>query len=235
MSVLSYDIKSHQTRTMQLPLDADGYIPRIKATTDPAKVAVFTMNRHQDELRIYMANPLSTVCQLAVEDKVDKYIKEETLAQTLITDNNIVLTSERDGYNHIYLYNLNGQLMRRWGLEQGSDSGGRGVTDVYGYDEATGDIYYAALNGDPTNQKVYVTHKNGKTDCLTPKDGWNSAIFSRLQVLVMTLERPEHAHRLYLLQQSGQGTHDAHRQQGAEAEVRLLRHGQQGTQRVHHR
>ena len=184
VSVMSYDIKSHQTRKIDLPLDADGYIPRIKATSDPTKVAVFTMNRHQDCLRIYMCNPLSTLCQLVVEDKVDKYIKEDVLAQTLITDKHIVMTSERDGYNHIYVYNLNGQLMRSVGdMEKpGQRLGGVAhtiVTDVYGYDEQTGDVYFAALNGDPTDQKVYVSHSNGKTDCLTPKQGWNSAIFSK--------------------------------------------------------
>ena len=183
VTLLSFDIKSHQTRTMQLPLDADGYIPRILPTEDPTKVAVFTLNRHQDCLRIYMANPLTTVCQLVIEDKVDKYINENVFANVKITKNNILLTSERDGYNHLYLYNLNGQLLRSVGdLEQaGHRLGGQAhtiVTDVYGYDETTGDIYYSAINESPTDQKVYVTHKNGKTDCLTPKDGWNSAIFS---------------------------------------------------------
>ena len=54
VSVLSYDIKSHQTRKMDLPLDADGYIPRIKTTSDPAKIMVFTLNRHQDVLRVFV-------------------------------------------------------------------------------------------------------------------------------------------------------------------------------------
>ena len=113
VKVMSYDIQSHQTREIGVPLDADGYIPRIKATSDPTKVAVMTMNRHQDMLRIYMANPLSTVCQLAIEDKVDKYIKEDVLDDVQITEKHILLPSERDGYNHLYLYNLNGQLQRQ--------------------------------------------------------------------------------------------------------------------------
>ena len=183
LSVLSYDIKSHQTRTMQLPLDADGYIPRIKATSDPTKVAIFTLNRHQDCLKVYMANPLSTVCQLIIEDKVDKYINENIFANLTITDQHILLTSERDGYNHIYLYNLNGQLQRTIGdFNQSTRVGEAGhsiVTDVYGYDEVSGDLYFAALNEGPADQKVYVNHKNGKTDCLTSKDGWSSAIFSK--------------------------------------------------------
>ncbi|MBR4898321.1 MAG: S9 family peptidase [Prevotella sp.] len=183
LSLLSYDIKSHQTRTLQLPLDADGYIPRIIATADPSKVAVFTLNRHQDCLKVYMANPLSTVCQLVIEDNVDKYINENVFAHVKITDHNIVLTSERDGYNHIYLYNLNGQLLRSVGDLEPSvlrlgESAHTIVTDVYGYNETTGDIFFAALNDGPTDQQVFVNHKNGKTDCLTPKKGWSSAVFS---------------------------------------------------------
>jgi dipeptidyl-peptidase-4 len=181
VQVMSYDIKSHQTRTLQLPLDADGYIPRLKGTSDPVKVCVVTMNRHQDDLKVYMCNPLSTVCQMIIEDKVDKYVKEETLEQLLITDKHVVLTSERDGFNHIYVYNLNGQLMRSVAnlSPLTSQPSPLIVTDVYGYDEATGDIYFAALNDGPTDQKVFVSHSNGKTDCLTPKKGWNSAIFSK--------------------------------------------------------
>ncbi len=170
VKVMSYDIKSHQTRTMQVPLDADGYIPRIKATADASKVAVFTLNRHQDCLRVFMVNPLSTVAQQVVEDHVDKYINENVFANAKLTSSHLVLTSERDGFNHIYVYSLNGQRQRQ--MTEGV------VTDVFGLDETTGDLYYAAYVGGPLNQKIYVNHKNGKTDCLTPKDGWNTAVFS---------------------------------------------------------
>ena len=173
VSVLSYDIQSHQTRKIDLPLDADGYIPRIKATSDPTKIAIFTMNRHQDVLRIYMANPLSTVCQLAIEDKVDKYIKEDVLADVKITDKHILLPSERDGYNHLYLYNLNGQLQRQ------IVKGNYVVTSVYGYDEQTGDTYFAANPNGPTDQQVMVAHPNGKTELLSAKAGVNRAVFSQ--------------------------------------------------------
>ena len=173
VSVLSYDIQSHQTRKIDLPLDDDGYIPRIKATSDPTKIAVFTMNRHQDVLRIYMANPLSTVCQLAVEDKVDKYIKEDVLADVKITDKHILLPSERDGYNHLYLYNLNGQLLRQIVNDKYV------VTSVYGYDEQTGDTYFAANPRGPLEQQVMVAHANGKTEVLTARAGVNYAIFSK--------------------------------------------------------
>jgi dipeptidyl-peptidase-4 len=173
VSVLSYDIQSHQTRQIDLPLDPDGYIPRIKTTSDPAKIAIFTMNRHQDVLRIYMANPLSTVCQLAIEDKVDKYIKEDVLSNVKITDKHILLSSERDGYNHLYLYNLNGQLLRQIVNDKYV------VNAVYGYDEQTGDTYFAANPNGPMDQQVMVSHANGKTEILSHKAGVNNAIFSK--------------------------------------------------------
>ena len=172
VSVWSYDIQSRQTRQIDVPLDADGYIPRIKATSDPTKIAVFTMNRHQDKLRIYMANPLSTICQLAIEDQVDKYIKEEVLEDVQITDKHILLPSERDGYNHLYLYNLNGQLQRQIVTDKYE------VTSVYGFDEQTGDTYFAANPNGPMEQQVMVAHANGKMEALTPKAGMNKAIFS---------------------------------------------------------
>ena len=77
MSVWSYDIKSHKARQLEVPLDADGYIPRIKATADASRVLVYTLNRHQDELNIFGVNPRSTVSTLLIKDKADKYIKEE--------------------------------------------------------------------------------------------------------------------------------------------------------------
>jgi dipeptidyl-peptidase-4 len=173
VSVWSYDIKSHQTRKIDVPLGAEDYIPRIKATSDPAKVAIMTMNRHQDVLRIYMANPLSTVCKLAIEDKVDKYIKEEVLDDIQLTDQHILLPSERDGYNHLYLYNLNGQLLRQIIHENFV------VKAVYGYDEKTGDTYFAANPTGATEQQVMVAHQNGKVEALTPKSGVSNAIFSK--------------------------------------------------------
>ena len=172
VKVLSYDIKSHQTRTIDLPLEADGYIPRIKMTNDPTRIMIFTLNRHQDDLKIYMANPLSTVAKLIIEDKVDKYVKEETFEDVQISDKYILLPSERDGYNHLYLYNHNGQQLRQIVNDRYV------VKQVYGVDDATGDVYFAANPTGATEQQVMVAHQNGKIETLTQKAGVSNAIFS---------------------------------------------------------
>ena len=173
VGVYSFDIKSRKTRQIDVPLDADGYIPRIVMTSDPTKVAVFTMNRHQDDMRIYMANPLTTLSKLVVQDRIDKYVKQESMCAVTFTDQHILVPSERDGYNHIYVYTLNGQLKRQVVKAQYE------VTDVYGMDDKTGDVYYAANELGPQDKQVYVSHANGKTERLTAKEGVNNAIFSR--------------------------------------------------------
>ena len=172
-TVWSFDIQSRQTRQLQLPLEADGYIPRLKMTSDATQVAVFTLNRHQDCLRIYLCNPLSTVCKQVIEEKADKYIREEMIGQIQLTDQHILLPSDRDGYTHLYLYNRNGLLVRQ------VDAGNYEVSAIYGYDEKTGNTYFASHEKGATEQQVWVAYDNGKKDCLTPKAGWNSAVFSK--------------------------------------------------------
>lgn len=172
VSVWSYDVKSHQTRQLQVPLDADGYVPRIKPTTDPNKIIVYTLNRHQDEMHLYAVNPSSTVATLLIKERVPKYVKEEAMEGVIIGENSILLPSDRDGYMKGYLFNMNGQMVRTIG------NGPYDITAWYGYDEKTGDVFYQAAALNAHDRQIYVSHKNGKTERLTQQQGWNVAQFS---------------------------------------------------------
>lgn len=172
VSAWSYDIKSHKINRLQVPLDADGYMPRIKPTNDPMRIVVYTMNRHQDDLCLYAVNPRSTVAQLIIKEHVDKYVREEAMEGVKFVGDKILLPSDRSGYTKLYIYNMNGQLQRTIG------DGNYDITSVYGYDPKTGDVYYQAAALGATDRQVYVTHKNGKTVRLTDCEGWNTAFFS---------------------------------------------------------
>ena len=172
VSVWSYEIQTHKTNRLQVPLEGDGYIPRIKSTNDANRIIVFTMNRHQDVLNLYAVNPRTTLSQLLIKEQGDKYVKEEAMEGIAIGQNSILLPSDRDGYMHLYLYNMNGSLIRKIG------DGNYDITSIYGYDETTGDVYYQAAGINPHDRQVFVSHKNGKTERLTDTNGWNKAIFS---------------------------------------------------------
>ena len=172
VSAWSYDIQSHKINRLNVPLDADGYMPRIKTTDDPARIVVYTMNRHQDELCLYAVNPRSTVAQLIVKEQVPKYVREEAMENVMFVAGNILLPSDRSGYTKLYVYNMNGQLLRTIG------DGNYDITDVYGYDAKTGDVFYQAAALGASDRQVFVAHKSGKAVRLTDREGWNTALFS---------------------------------------------------------
>lgn len=172
VSVRSYDIKSHVERTVNVPLEADGYIPRVFQTSDPEKIAVVTLNRHQDQMDIYAANPRSTVCKLLVREKSDKYLREAAFAQLKFYGDHFAMVSDRSGYNNIYWYDINGHLLGQ------VTKGEYEVQDFYGYDAKTGNFYYSANADGPQYTAVMCANLKGSTRKLTTQKGDNSARFS---------------------------------------------------------
>ncbi|MEG1860815.1 MAG: DPP IV N-terminal domain-containing protein [Bacteroidaceae bacterium] len=168
----SYDIKSHVTRKIDVPLQADGYIPRLKATSDPNKVAILTLNRHQDQMDIYMANPRSTVCRLALREKVDKYVTEKAYTDIQFYNQNFMLFSDRSGYQQLYWYTLDGQLIKQ------ITPGHFDVTNFYGYDAKNGEFYYASREDGTTRKSIYSIDLKGRKKKLSKQLGENNATFS---------------------------------------------------------
>lgn len=172
VSVHTFDVKTRVVRQMDVPLDADGYIPRIQFTPNPDALAVMTLNRHQNRFDLYMANPRSAVCKLVIRDEAPQYIKEAAYAQIKFYPENIALLSERDGYNHLYWYTMGGNLVRQ------VTNGEYEVTKFIGWDAKNNSFYYESNEGSPLRSAVYKTDAKGRKSCLTEGEGVNSAIFS---------------------------------------------------------
>lgn len=173
VTVHTFDIKSKVTRQMDLPLDADGYIPRIKFTKDENALAIVTLNRHQNRFDLYMANPRSTLCKLVMRDEAPQYIKESAYSDIAFYDKNFVMMSERDGYNHLYLYTSGGNLVKQ--ITKGNFE----VTNFLGWDEAANVFYFESNEGSPLRSAVYKVDAKGRKTKLSAKEGTNSAIFSK--------------------------------------------------------
>ncbi len=173
VTVHTFDIKSKVTRKMDLPLDADGYIPRIKFTSDPEKLAILTLNRHQNRFDIYMANPRSTLCKLIVRDEAPQYVKEQAYSDIRFYTNHFVLQSERDGFNHLYLYTLTGNLVKQ------ITKGDYEVTTFIGWNEATNTFYYESNEGSELRNAAYKVDAKGRKTKLTQREGSNHTIFSK--------------------------------------------------------
>ena len=172
VSVHTFDIKTKVTRTLKLPLEADAYIPRIRFTRDADKLAVFTLNRHQNRFDLYMADPRSTVCRLALREETDTYIKEGTFDNIRFYDGHFVFMSERSGFSHLYWYDLNGNLAKQ--ITRGDFE----VKNFLGLDEETGTFYYTSNEGSPLRQAVWKTDRKGRKTRLTAEEGTHTAQFS---------------------------------------------------------
>lgn len=172
ISVHTFDIKSRATREVKVPLEAEGYIPRIAFSSDPDKLLILTQNRHQDNLQVWVANPRSTECRCIVTDEVKPYVADKTYTLFKTIKDGFILMSERSGFAHLYQYNLLGTLKREIG--KGQDI----ITDFYGYDEKTGTYYYQAQDGGPLRTGVYKCDAKGKVTSISTEPGQNSAIFS---------------------------------------------------------
>lgn len=172
VSVHSFDIKTQVTRQINVPLEEGDYIPRIKFTDDPLKLAVITMNRHQNQLSIFMANPKSTVTKLLLREENKYYIEESALDNIIFYENNFSFISERDGYAHLYWYNINGNLVKQ--ITKGDFE----VINFYGWSKSDKTFYYESNEGNPTETTIYKIDLKGKKTLLTPNKGINKAIFS---------------------------------------------------------
>ena len=156
----------------KIALDDYYYIPRIKWMNNADYLSVTTLNRHQDHLKLYVVNAKDNSASILLEEKDRAYVKiNDNL--TFLADDSFIWTSERDGYNHLYLYGSNGRLMNQ--ITKGEWE----VTDYYGYDQNEDRIYYQSTENGSINRGVYSIESNGKKKkALTTEIGTNAADFS---------------------------------------------------------
>ena len=173
VSLHLYDLKSNSASEVKLDkVYQDFYIPRIKWTNDPDVLSAQYMNRHQNELDLWMINAKNNNADLILTEK-DKAYVYVTDNLTFLKDDSFIWTSEKDGYNHIYHYDNKGALINQ------ITKGNWEVTNYYGFDEKTNKIYYQSVENGSINRDVYAIDLNGRNKTrLTKSTGTNEASFS---------------------------------------------------------
>ena len=173
VSVHSFDIKSSVIRDMDLKLDSTSYIPRIKfVENEDNSLFIFTLNRLQNKLEVFSANPRSTLCTLILREQDDRYIDEFGYMQTQFYGNQFIMQSERDGHRHLYLYDLKGQLKRQ------ITKGDFDVLALHGFDPKSGTVFYESNESGMYDCAVWKIDGKGKKTILTPERGTSHARFS---------------------------------------------------------
>ena len=173
VTVHVFDVKTGKITKVNTGNEPDMYFPRIKWTLDANKLCIFKMNRHQNELELLLANATTGNTSVMLKE-MNKYYIDITDDMTFLEDGKcFIWTSEKDGYNHIYMYELDGKLKRQ--LTKGNFD----VTNFYGVDEKRKKIYYQAAEESPMERHVYsLSLKGKKKKKITPAKGTNRTQWS---------------------------------------------------------
>ena len=175
VSVCVYDDYYKSIKAMKLG-DEDGefYVPRIKWTNSADQLAVFKLNRNQTKMEMYYANPRSTLSKLILQQEDKYYTDYQNIDNIQFTsDNNyFFVLSEKDGYRHIYQYQINGTPVKQ--LTKGNWD----VTDFYGYDEKKQTVYYQSAEASPLQRDIYSVDLKGKKTRITDGKGTHTANFN---------------------------------------------------------
>jgi len=172
VGVYAYNVETKDIKKMDIPLDPDGYISFIRFTENVDQLAIMTLNRYQNQFKMYYANPKSTVAHQAFHDENKYYINPNWISAIYFTKDNFVYVSEKDGFAHACLYTINGIQERQL------TSGKWDVTALYGYNPETKTVYYQSAEESPLRRSVYKTDAKGVKTKLSIQEGINSATFS---------------------------------------------------------
>ena len=165
-----YNLKEDKSTYIYTEKDYE-YIPRIKWTKNSNILALYGMNRHQNELDFVLADATSNTNRVLFTEKDNYYIDiHDNL--TFLPDDNFIWTSEKDGFNHIYIKGLDGS-------EQQITKGDWEVTSFDGVDSDKMELYYRSTEEGSINRTLYVHNLfTGKKRKLSTQIGDNSIKFS---------------------------------------------------------
>jgi dipeptidyl-peptidase 4 len=164
-----YDVAGRKTITANTGKETDQYIPRIKWTDNPNELCIYRLNRHQNDLELLLANATDGTTSSIYTDKNKSYVEIDDQINFLPNGHSMIISSERNGYNHLYLWD--------WTSKKLTDltPGNFDVEGITGVDVENSLLYYTAAESSPLQRNLYVVNFSGKNKKnLTPEPGTHS-------------------------------------------------------------
>ena len=171
VNILLYSLDSKEKTLIYTEEDYE-YIPRIKWSKDPHILTMIGLNRHQNKLDFILVNSKDGSNNILFSEE-DKYYIDVHDNLTFLPNNFFIWTSEKKGYNHIFLKGLDGS-------EEQITSGSWEVTSFKGLDSDKMQIFFTSTEDGSINRSLYVLDlETGKRKKLSTQIGTNSAKFSK--------------------------------------------------------
>ena len=148
------------------------YYPRLFWLSNSVDLMVLQLNRLQNKLEFVKYNVLNHNYYTVFTDTNPFWLNVTNNYYFLTNNKSMILTSERNGFNHIYLIDFNGNIKQL-------TSGNWEVSSIQHVNFKTRQIYYLSNEHDPLGRNLYVIDFSGKKKSkLSKGEGWNTTAFS---------------------------------------------------------
>ena len=156
VSVSVYDVASKATTKVDVGPEPDQYLPRLMWTAAPNVLSVQRLNRLQNKLEILHADATTGQSKVVLTDTNKAYVEVNDDLNYLAGGKQFLFTSEKDGYQHLYLYDMSGQLVRQ------VTKGPWEISEINGFDAKAGVVYYTSTEGSALQRHLYRIGLNGQ-------------------------------------------------------------------------
>jgi len=177
VTVSIFNLNDNKTLKVDIGKETDQYIPRIRWTNDANILSLSRLNRLQNKMEILHAEVSTGKTSVILTEESKTYVDVENFADDVyyLTDNkSFVMSSEKDGFKHLYQYDMTGKLIRQITM------GNWEVADFYGIDEKSKTLYFTSMETSNIERQLFSISLDGKLKKqLTSEKGMNSANFSK--------------------------------------------------------
>jgi dipeptidyl-peptidase-4 len=170
------DLETNEPREVPLTEEVDFYLARVDFSPD-GTLAVQIQPRDQKSLELVFFNPRTLERTVVLREEQANWINLHSDLTFIDSGKRFIWSSERSGYNHLYLFSGDGTLIRQlttgeWDVAHESRSGGA----VRSVDEEEGMVWFLGFRDDPTERHLYrVSLTGGEPSKMTRGEGWYDA------------------------------------------------------------
>lgn len=169
-----YRLDSGKTTALNLANFKNYYIPNVIQTAKADEMVLITSQRTQNASDVLKVNTKTGAVTKLFTETDPKWIDTDNVTMEFLDDDSFLWASERDGNRHLYWYDQNGKLKKQ------ITKGNWEVTDYYGFNPKSKEVYVQTTQGGSINKVVSkINIENGKSQLLSNKEGNNSANFSK--------------------------------------------------------